>query len=913
MPLGLVLNPTSDPLVTHTAQLDIADGTVYRAQEAAFPPPSPKPAYASSYDTEGSIATDPAHYENREITVKLLVCGSSTSTLEVALNNLTKMVGLINSEGGSLKLTTPNSTVCYFDLPPEATASVTTDMLYVRKNLAEVTCTFVARPFWRGAEVDLGSYSETSLPVLTGVWPQPVFDSPDDIAGLERWYRPESLGADTTAVSSWTDESGNASHLTQGTGSKQPVVAAGVLDGKKVVRFDGTDDELQNTVSADASRTIFIVAKEATNITGRVAWSLNSTSARLDVNATSGGQWRWGNNQAATAVVIGGTPAATSWSAITLRVTSTTVMDAYQNGGAAVNFDPNDTVTTATTMVAGAAAAANFWNGDIAEIIIYNSALADADKDKVLGYLSAKYPTLGSFGTAVGAQQTIDGDVPALGRLVVTDSESGGKDRWTVVVGGQSRYYSAATTAKVFYEAEALTPTGTSAIAAGATGASGSGSNVMRNTDLTTTYQAVLKSTILSGTASLTHKGTYRIWARLYRPTGNTGAVSVRLEWGEGDMLRAPQNDPVVYPVSDREGVFTWANLGVVSIDPASTRWEFRLLAKSTAPGDEIDVDCFLLAPTEVVYTELAGKLQYQNPTSFSALSTFDTESGVITGDSLTTGGAWTVVTGSDTDDYSAAAGVATRTSVSDTDAREVTAGTTNYTAIAVQTDVMISAYPTIQGQVGVVARSDGTAIINSAKAYLQFDSGATDSLRMVMGASSIWQTTLTSRPALNTFYTIRLQVDPLGRFWVWWFPRGFAPGPPLLQGQDAALATGGARATGRIGIHDNWGTGASTRTFDNFLGFVPTSDAAIFGTQSLTLGPTYATREDSTGTFPVTISDRRGRYLKIPPSGPETRSTRLGILAVPNDPYTMGDAAAIYDLSAQLLVTPRGLVVPEA
>jgi hypothetical protein len=36
-------------------------------------------------------------------------------------------------------------------------------------------------------------------------------------------------------------------------------------------------------------------------------------------------------------------------------------------------------------------------------------------------------------------------------------------------------------------------------------------------------------------------------------------------------------------------------------------------------------------------------------------------------------------------------------------------------------------------------------------------------------------------------------------------------------------------------------------------------------------------------------------------------------VLALPNDPYTMSDAAAIYDLSAQLFVTPRGLVVPEA
>jgi hypothetical protein len=34
--------------------------------------------------------------------------------------------------------------------------------------------------------------------------------------------------------------------------------------------------------------------------------------------------------------------------------------------------------------------------------------------------------------------------------------------------------------------------------------------------------------------------------------------------------------------------------------------------------------------------------------------------------------------------------------------------------------------------------------------------------------------------------------------------------------------------------------------------------------------------------------------------------------MALANDPYTMPEAGP-YDLSAQLFVTPRGLVVPEA
>jgi hypothetical protein len=103
-----------------------------------------------------------------------------------------------------------------------------------------------------------------------------------------------------------------------------------------------------------------------------------------------------------------------------------------------------------------------------------------------------------------------------------------------VLVGLQSRYYSADATAALQFEAEALSPLGTSTKVAGASGASGSGSNVVRNTDLVPTYQAILKSEIDATNAALTHVGSLRIWARVYRPTSNSGAVSVRLEMGAG-------------------------------------------------------------------------------------------------------------------------------------------------------------------------------------------------------------------------------------------------------------------------------------------------------------------------------------------------------------------------------------------
>jgi hypothetical protein len=509
----------------------------------------------------------------------------------------------------------------------------------------------------------------------------------------------------------------------------------------------------------------------------------------------------------------------------------------------------------------------------------------------------------------------------------------------TVIVGGESRYYNsstASTTSALFLEAENLTPTGSSTKTAGASGASGSGSNVVRNTDLTTTYQAVLKSEIDASNAALTHKGTFRVWAKLYRPTGNTGAVSVRLEWAEGDFTRVTLNDPVAYAANDREGAFTWVNLGIVSIDPNSTRWEFRLLAKSTVVGDELDADCFVLFPTEVVYTELSGKLVFQNPSSFSARDEFNSHSaGDLTTKTAPVGGAWTG--GGDTNDFSIAIVSppvwATRDDLSDT-APRVDWLPTSLTNIVVQADVC----PGTPGRTGGTTSQEGVdmagiAAVVDADDYFSLSIKARNSERALevgrtIGGSRtvVASMSLEGQITFNRWFRMRLHIDAAGRWWAYFAFAGDGAGtadpqpgavPALvMSGLDTNLATGGSLATRKPGLVDycsqNASTALPTRYYDNFLAFPPTPDMAIFAGQSLTLAHDRATREDSTGAFSTTISDRRGRYLKIPPAGPEGRSTRLVVMALANDPYTMPEAGP-YDLSAQLFVTPRGLVVPEA
>jgi hypothetical protein len=101
----------------------------------------------------------------------------------------------------------------------------------------------------------------------------------------------------------------------------------------------------------------------------------------------------------------------------------------------------------------------------------------------------------------------------------------------------------------------------------------------------------------------------------------------------------------------------------------------------------------------------------------------------------------------------------------------------------------------------------------------------------------------------------------------------------------------------------------AYVRSYDNFIVWVPSADAAIFASQSLEVAHDGVTREDSTGVFSTPVSRYEGDYLTVPHAGPEGRIVRFAVKASRNAPGT-GPDIAIDDISAQLYLTPRYLVV---
>ena len=248
--------------------------------------------------------------------------------------------------------------------------------------------------------------------------------SPFDVAGLELWLDasdPSTLFSATSGgslvaydgvVARWEDKSGNGYHATQSTENKRPLRKTGVHSLNDTLRFDGSNDGFVLSGGADifkniGSKTVFIIEK------------LNNTSvAFMDVfkasTTTTTGRFSMSYRANGGAIYSGGRRLdADSFQGINSKLTQNTanfiihecVVD-YQGGtikqfingdnqGQSLSFQTagstSDTAS-ATVQIGGALDAnANYFNGEISEIVIYNNVLSDSQRVTVQDYLANKW------------------------------------------------------------------------------------------------------------------------------------------------------------------------------------------------------------------------------------------------------------------------------------------------------------------------------------------------------------------------------------------------------------------------------------------------------------------------------------------------------------------------------------------
>ena len=189
----------------------------------------------------------------------------------------------------------------------------------------------------------------------------------------------------------WDDISGNNRHATQATVANQPAIIQNGLAGRQVRRFDGINDFLETAaVSISQPYTAFAVFQSST-----------TSSLSVVLRGASGGIASGGINllihRAAGSAVSGinaGTLygpfiTATSWQ-IFGTTGSGTNSQVFRDGTSSTVGNAGTNIITRFGIGIDNGSGALF-NGDIAEILVFPSALSDTDRCEVERYLAQKW------------------------------------------------------------------------------------------------------------------------------------------------------------------------------------------------------------------------------------------------------------------------------------------------------------------------------------------------------------------------------------------------------------------------------------------------------------------------------------------------------------------------------------------
>lgn len=223
---------------------------------------------------------------------------------------------------------------------------------------------------------------------LLGVGGAPTAKAPNQISGLQLWFKADAITGlvDGDPVTTWDDLGTLTRNLTQSNATNKPTYKTGIVNSLPVVRFDGSNDRM-NTASFTAitqAFTVFVVAK-STALTG--AQYFDATNRPLfGTNATPRHTFYAGSS-----ILTSTSAADTNWHVYTCIFNGASSV-ARRDGTSIITGNPG--VQSLTDLYVGGdplSATSAPLNGDIAEICVYTSALSQSDHNALGAYLAAKY------------------------------------------------------------------------------------------------------------------------------------------------------------------------------------------------------------------------------------------------------------------------------------------------------------------------------------------------------------------------------------------------------------------------------------------------------------------------------------------------------------------------------------------
>ncbi len=224
------------------------------------------------------------------------------------------------------------------------------------------------------------------------------------IPGLAFWGKGDSLLGNTngTSIGVWPDSSHASSDAIQALPAYQPLYESNVLNGKPVLRFDGTNSRLSfpGTVVVNTDYTIFAVGARTSGAHESMFLGGTTSAARQNLafgyRQDSGGFMPLTFNLAHYASDVWGAVPSYSgktfefWTGVFSQVSGESI---FRNG---ISFasDASRTLTltsAAGTMIGYWPLVSSGYQGDIAEIIVYGRALGSTEQGAVESYLRVKY------------------------------------------------------------------------------------------------------------------------------------------------------------------------------------------------------------------------------------------------------------------------------------------------------------------------------------------------------------------------------------------------------------------------------------------------------------------------------------------------------------------------------------------
>jgi hypothetical protein len=223
--------------------------------------------------------------------------------------------------------------------------------------------------------------------------------------GLMLWLKADTgVTLTSNKVSSWSDQSGSGNTATQTVAANRPTVVASAINGLPAVKFASATSQFLKLPAGMANfssgASIFAIVSPTTFPTAAriLDFGNGSASDNLLIQEPS-------SNAAALYTYNGSSPTSVTGSSA-LTANQYQLLEAVDGSGTATlytnavqqaqntSMNSLNNITRANNFIGQASAGGSYFNGEIAEILVYNRAVTASEKASIEGYLLSRYQQL---------------------------------------------------------------------------------------------------------------------------------------------------------------------------------------------------------------------------------------------------------------------------------------------------------------------------------------------------------------------------------------------------------------------------------------------------------------------------------------------------------------------------------------